>query len=221
MKKYVLLLLVFSKMVTAQYGADGGVVMINIAITNELERAHLVQMDEDQEATDLNSSVIAIETAAITVIERILNKSLTTISPVIENAQVIAEIVVLTRNIVDYQDLSLQLATGMPELMAIYTPNIANIIIDTSFAMNDLIIATSNSEYNLMMNADRLKLMYMVQDELRVVLRESKRLHTALRSVGTSLTVGEVLENVPFIDVEYQEILEQTFDHYEVIFNGN
>ena len=218
--KTILSILIFSLSFFSygQYGADGAVVAGGILTTSALEQGFLDDIESDQDKILISAAITAIEIAALTTVENKLLKSLTSVKSIVNDAQVLLRISRASQDIIQWQDKTYQIAEDHPELIPLIAQHEIKLIREVTYLMKDLLIATTESNTNLLNNKERIDVMKLVLSEIEEVRDKAYEMYTLIQT-STLLGVIEtlVIEGVNF-NVDYTQIYLEAIEGYNEIF---
>ena len=204
----LLIVLMFSLNVTAQYGADGAVAAGAHAALWAVEKNDLDAIIEGQDLILIANVALALEEAKLVDISKKRYKSLSNIDEDVENALTLAQIVEHGESIYSVQDEIFEMIAPYPEVEAIITPSLVDLILEQAFLLNDIGKATLTGQNNLMDSSERFVYMRNILAELDQINDLAIKVKSQARSLIT-LTETELNQYAPLPLYNYQVPIER------------
>lgn len=202
----------------AQYGADGAVVLGGIISTSILEQGYLDDIESDQQRILISSAVIALEEAALATVEKKLIDGLSEVDNIISDAKIILKIYRYSEDIFAWQEKTFEVVKEKPELLSIAIQQEIKLIREVAYLMNDLIIATKESETNLLNSKNRLDVMSMILSEMLELRDSAQKFYYLLKGASYMDILAQLgINNINF-QLDYQKIYNEALINYNTVF---
>ncbi len=216
MKKLLLLIPLLSGFLHAQ--DEGLEISAYIWLAHIPEKQALREMEEDETYVKNATDTIAYKTAGIFVMKELYLNSLTNISGALEDAKIIEDIAASANRIAEYQTETFSYEVDNPLAIAAIAQTEAILIENTiSFGTTVAQIMTEGQD-NMMNAVDRLKFLELVKTRILKMEELSRVLAHTIRyqSYHDFFMEGNSLNG---IEVDYQAIIQNAQENYDVIFN--
>lgn len=204
--------------VHSQYGADGAVVLGGIISTSIIEQGYLDDIESDQQRILISSAVIALEEAALATVEKKLIDGLSEVDNIISDAKIILKIYRYSEDIFAWQEKTFEVVKEKPELLSIAIQQEIKLIREVAYLMNDLIIATKESETNLLNSKNRLDVMRMILSEMLELRDSAQKFYYLLKGASYMDILAQLgINNINF-QLDYQKIYNEALINYNTVF---
>lgn len=217
MKRTITILLLLTLIKTsAQYGVEGAIYAALMTGITVPEMNQLKKISKAQDELVTYSAIIAIETTAIVEIEEKILEAETEVRPIIQDLQTTLGLARTSENIVRIQDRIVALVSNTPELIPLAAQSQYHILRDAAYIMNDVLVATRESETNLLDNKDRIDILNSTQEGLALLETKSLKLLTFLEGA-----VATDFGDVPDVLFDYSSAIEEQLEETENVINEN
>jgi len=211
---YILMLVMSTQLCSGQYGADGVVAAgahlgLWTAEKNDLETILDVQ-DYIMSANVL----MALEEAKLVDISKKKYKSMSTIDEDMQNALTLAQIINHGQRLYQIQDEIYEIIAPYPEVSAIITPSLIDLILEQAFLINDIGTATTEGQTNLMNSSERFVFMRTILAKIDNINDLAIETRTQARTL-IQLTEFQLEENQPLVPVNYNQSITRTLQRIE------
>lgn len=197
---------------------DDYIIVAAVASIHKKERDLLDKIEENQQKILVPTTLLAYATAELIIVEQKLHRAFENVQLVIDNAQIIFQIIDFSRDIIELQDKTYELAKDRPELMLLAGKSELELVKEATVIMTNFLMATKESKFNLINNKQRLDLLQKVSGDLSKLKETAyfiyKLVQSSIYTNGLDLVILNTLE----LDVKYNEIYQDLKREYDQIF---
>ncbi len=197
---------------------DDYIIVAAVASIHKKERDLLDEIEENQQKILVPTTLLAYATAELIIVEQKLHRAFENVQLVIDNAQIIFQIIDFSRDIIELQDKTYELAKDRPELMLLAGKSELELVKEATVIMTNFLMATKESKFNLINNKQRLDLLQKVSGDLSKLKETAyfiyKLVQSSIYTNGLDLVILNTLE----LDVKYNEIYQDLKREYDLIF---
>ena len=198
---------------TAKAQVDNYVYIAALSNVHRAEDNRLDDIEERQMLLTSATTAMSVSSVLMANTERKLHAGLIRVYDLIENAEVVLQIIKTSQEIMQIQDRILEHALEYPEVMPAAASYEVVWMIKASNVLLRLLMATQESKFNLMNNAQRLALLHGAADALKEIKEETWQLYSLIEGYSATTVLGEVL---PVFTVDFNQV---TIDIQEKIDN--
>ena len=202
--KNILSLLLLSFVIHVQAQVDNYLYIGTIAEVHESEDNRLDTIEERQMLLTSATTAMSVSSVLMANTERKLHAGLIRVYDLIENADVVLQIVKTSQEIMQIQDRILEHALANPEVMPAAASYEVVWMIKASNVLLQLLMATQESKFNLMNNAQRLTLLHGAADALKEIKGETWELYRLMENYSLAAVFDEVL---PVFTIDYSDVI--------------
>ena len=211
---YFLVLVLTTQICSSQYGADGVVAAGAHLGLWTAEQADLETILDAQDYIMSANVLMALEEAKLVDISKKKYESLSTIDVDMQNALTLAQIINHGQRLYQIQDEIFEIIAPYPEVSAIITPSVIDLILEQAFLINDIGTATAEGQTNLMNSSERFVFMRTILGKINDINDLAIETRAQARTL-IQLTEFELQENQPLVPVNYTQSITRTLQRIE------
>lgn len=208
------MLVIATTLCSAQYGADGVVAAGAHLGLWAAEKNDLETILDTQDYIMSANVLMALEEAKLVDISKKKYKSMSTIDEDMQNALTLAQIINHGQRLYQIQDEIYEIIAPYPEVSAIITPSLIDLILEQAFLINDIGTATTEGQTNLMNSSERFVFMRTILAKIDNINNLAIETRTQARTL-IQLTEFELQENLPLYPVNYNQSINRTLQQIE------
>ena len=215
----IILILIFSVLTTVSFGqTDDYIVVAAVASVHKAERDLLDEIELNQEKILIPTTLLAYSTAELIFVEQKLHRAYEKVQVIVDNAQVFLQIIEFSKDIIELQDMTYEIAKDRPELMLLAGKAEIDLIKEATAIMTNLLMVTKESKFNLMNNKQRLDVMQKVLHDLSDLKETAFFIYKLVESSIYTNGLDFIIQNTLNLHVEYNEIYKSLKREYDIIF---
>lgn len=214
--KYILIIaaIFWSRSGAAQYGADGVVAAGAHLGLWAAEKSDLQTILDAQDYLISANVIMALEEAKLTDISKKRYTSLSTIDEDMANALTLAQITDHGARLYSIQDEIYTIIEPYPEVSAIITPTLVDLVLEQAFLINDIGTATIEGQANLMNSSERFVYMRTILAKMDAINELAIETRSQARTLVT-LVEFELGEYQPLVPVDYDQSIGRAIQKIE------
>ncbi len=198
----------------SQYGADGVVAAGAHLGLWAAEKEDLETILDTQDYLISANVLMALEEAKLVDISKKKYRSLSTIDEDMSNALTLAQIVDHGARLYEIQDEIYDIIEPYPEVSAIITPSLIDLIVEQAFLINDIGTATTEGQANLMNSSERFVFMRTILAKVDAINDLAIETRSQARTL-ISLVEFELGDYQPLVPVNYNQSIQRTMQQIE------
>ncbi len=213
-------LFIFFNLLTAfSFGqTDDYIIVAAVASVHKAERDLLDEIEWNQENILIPTTILAYSTAELILVEQKLHRAYENVQLIIDNAQIFLQIIEFSKDIIELQDKTYEIAKDRPELMLLAGKAEIELIKEAIAIMTNLLMATKESKFNLMNNKQRLDVMLKVSEDLNNLKETAFFIYKLVQSLIYTNGLDIVIQNTLNLNLEYNKIYQDLKREYDMIF---
>ena len=176
-----ILFTVFFTLCNAQ--VDDTIYLTAISEAHEAEDNLLDEIEDKQLDISYATTAMSVSSVLMANTEQKLHKGLILVYDIIDNAEVILQILKTSKEIMDIQDLILDASQGDDEIMVMSAAFEVVWLKKASAVLLQLLMATKESKFSIMSNAQRLELLSNTAKSLKEIKNETLKLYHLVESL--------------------------------------
>ncbi len=217
--KLSLVFFLFTLTISAQ-GIDDVFSVNAVAYWHEREQELLVEIQDGQTQILVATTTMAYAAAELMATEKRLHKAYNTLEGIVDNAEIILDIIRLSEEIIEQQDLLFEYASEHEEQMILAASLEVELLKRATDAIVYLLSATKETKFNLMNNKQRLEMLERVRNILVEIKSDASYARTMVMTNGLyEASILGVNQGV-FVNDYSEGLLEDAIENYGVIFNN-
>ena len=182
--RYSLLTILFTVFFTlCNAQVDDTIYLTAISEAHEAEDNLLDEIEDKQLDISYATTAMSVSSVLMANTEQKLHKGLILVYDIIDNAEVILQILKTSKEIMDIQDLILDASQGDDEIMVMSAAFEVVWLKKASAVLLQLLMATKESKFSIMSNAQRLELLSNTAKSLKEIKNETLKLYHLVESL--------------------------------------
>ncbi len=212
--KILLIFIATVQFAHSQYGADGVVAAGAHLGLWAAEKKDLETILDAQDYLISANVLMALEEAKLVDISKKKYRSLSTIDEDMSNALTLAQIVDHGARLYEIQDEIYNIIEPYPEVSAIITPSLIDLVLEQAFLINDIGTATTEGQTNLMNSSERFVFMRTILAKVDAINGLAIETRSQARTL-ISLVEFELGDYQPLVPVDYNQSIQRTVQQIE------
>lgn len=189
--------------------ADDFIYVAIIAEVHESEDNRLDEIEEKQMLLTSATTAMSVSSVLMANTERKLHKGLIQVYDLIDNAEVVLQIIKTSQKIMAVQDRILEHAQTYPEVLPIAASYEVIWMQKASAVLLQLLMATKESKFSIMNNAQRLTLLHSTADSLKAIERETWEIYKLIENFS-------LVQLFDAADVEFLIDFQEEIDNMQI-----